>query len=293
MKSFKNKVAVITGAASGIGRGITERCVKEGMQVVLADIEEEALLKTEEELGNSGGTILAIRTDVSKLDDVQSLAQKTLDAFGAVHLLFNNAGVAVGRPIWESTLVDWQWILGVNLWGVIYGVQTFVPIMLEQNTDCHIVNTASIEGLWSRPRNGPYQVTKHAVVSLSEVLYHELILMEAKVRVSVLCPGAVNTRIVESWRNRPTELQNPPEEQPEITPEIAERMEMMRQVFKEGMPPKEVADRVFNAIREEQFYVLTHPDLKERVQKRMENIINGHNPVFEEPSFNPFGTADQ
>ncbi len=294
MNSFKNKVAVITGAASGIGSGIAEYCLSEGMRLVLADIEEEALLKFEEKLRASGGQTIAVTTDISKAGDVETLARKAIDAFGAVDLLFNNAGVGVGRFLWENTLADWQWVLGVNLWGVIYGIRTFVPIMLKQNTDCHIVNTASIEGLWSRPGNGPYQVTKHAVVALSEVLHHELLFLGSKIRVSVLCPGAVNTQILDSWRNRPQELSNPPEEQPEMTPEMAEQREIMREIFKSGMQPFEVARHVFKAIREEKFYIFTHPDLKEHVQRRMDNIMNERNPTptVEQPSAIPHDSAD-
>ena len=151
MKDFANKVAVITGAASGIGQAIAGRCVKEGMNVVVADIERTALMKAEEELKKTGANVLAVLTDVSKAKDVETLAEKTLDAFGAVHLLFNNAGVQVGasagKPLWENTMEDWHWVMGVNLWGVIYGTKVFIPIMQQQQTECHVVNTSSMAGL--------------------------------------------------------------------------------------------------------------------------------------------------
>ena len=203
MKELKGKVAVITGAASGIGRALADRCVQEGMKAVLADVEVDALAKAEAGLKASGATVLAVPTDVSQARSVAALAQKTLEAFGAVHLLCNNAGVGSEAAIWESTLEEWEWVMGVNLWGVIHGVRAFVPIMLAQDTECHIVNTASMAGLISGPGLGAYKVTKHAVVSLSETLHHELAERAAKVRVSVLCPGFVNTRIMESARNRP------------------------------------------------------------------------------------------
>ena len=279
MKEFKDKVAVITGAASGIGRGLAERCVAEGMKVALADVEKEELLKTEKELRAGGGDIIAVLTDVSKIDEVKHLAERTMDAFGAVHLLCNNAGVAAGGMIREHTLADWEWVIGVNLWGVVYGIHTFLPIMLAQDTECHVVNTASIEGLWSRIGAACYQVTKHGVVVLSEVLKLELAFMETKIGVSVLCPGAVNTRIIEAYRNRPVELQNPPKNMPEITPEMEKRIEFIKKAFENGMPPIEVADHVFKAIREDQFYILTHPELNDQIEKRMHNILNGGVPT--------------
>src|SRR5438552_10271105 len=201
MKEFKDKVAVITGAASGIGRALADRCVREGMKVVLADVEPEPLTNTEASLKAAGATVLAVRTDVSQASDVEALAQKTLDAFGAVHLLCNNAGVATGASIWESTIADWEWVVGVNLWSVIHGVRIFVPIMLAQDTECHIVNTASISGLVSLPRTSIYAVTKHGVVTLSEVLHRELAERGGKVKVSVLCPALVKTQIVDCARN--------------------------------------------------------------------------------------------
>src|SRR5947209_3090517 len=225
MQEFKDKVAVITGAASGIGRALTDRCVQEGMRVVLADVEVETLTKTEASMKASGATVLAVRTDVSQARDVEALAQKTLNTFGAVHLLCNNAGVASEAVVWESTIAEWEWVMGVNLWSVIHGVRVFVPIMLAQDTECHIVNTASMAGLISGPGLGAYKVTKHGVVALSETLYHELAERGAKVKVSVLCPGVVSTRIMEGGRNRPGHL---PAAGP-LPPAEAERWEVLRQ----------------------------------------------------------------
>ena len=278
MKDFKDKLAVITGAASGIGRGIAERCVQEGMKVVLADVEEPALAQTEQELRATGATVLAVRTDVSRAGDVEALAQKTLNAFGAVHLLFNNAGVGAGSTIWESSLADWQWVMEVNLWGVIHGLRVFVPIMLAQDTECHIVNTASIAGLLPNHPVAPYQVTKHAVVALSEHLYHSLAEKNAKVKASVLCPGWVNTRIMDSARNRPPELQNELMSE-SLNPEREAIIQEMRQATQAGMSPQQVADYVFKAIRAEQFYILTHPEFNSMVQKRMEDILQQRNPA--------------
>src|SRR5271165_1102239 len=174
MKEFAGKVAVITGAASGIGRAIAEWCVRAGMKVVLADIDDGPLNKTRAELEAMGGNVLCVRTDVSKRSDVESLARKAFDTFGSVHLLFNNAGVAAGGPPWEATWNDWEWVIGVNLWGVIHGVKVFTPLMMAQNTECHILNTSSSAGLTAGGISAPYSVTKHAVVALSESLYFAL-----------------------------------------------------------------------------------------------------------------------
>jgi NAD(P)-dependent dehydrogenase (short-subunit alcohol dehydrogenase family) len=277
MQELRGKVAVITGGASGIGRGFADRALEEGMKIVLADIEPGALDKAEKELQNAGAEVLAVRTDVSKADAVEDLAKRTLDKFGAVHLLFNNAGVASGGPIWQSTLKDWEWVLGVNLMGVVHGIRTFVPIMLQQNTEAHVVNTASMAGLLSTPGLGIYNVTKHGVVTLSETLALELAQAGAKIKVSVLCPGWINTRIHESSRNRPDELQN--DNVPEPTPEAAARWEQMRQVIAAGLPTEQVADWVFEAIRSEKFYILTHPAWKPLIQVRMENILNERDPA--------------
>ena len=279
MKEFKGKVAVITGAATGIGRAIAENSAREGMKVVLSDIEEEALTRTGEEMKAAGATVLAVVTNVSKASDVEVLAQKTLQTFGAVHLLCNNAGVEAGTSIWESTIADWKWVIDVNLWGVIHGVRTFVPIMLGQDIECHIVNTASIGGLTSGPNWGIYKTTKHAVVALSETLYCELVERNAIIKVSVLCPGFVNTQILDSERNRPPELKNDPAEG-KMRPKDEILDKKMRKIFRTAMPTDQIADCVFNAIREEKFYILTHPGSKEKIRSRMVNILQERNPSW-------------
>ena len=277
MKEFKGRVAVVTGAASGIGRALAERCASEGMRVVLADVDESALAEAEREFKETGADVIAVRTDVSRAVEVEALARRTLDAFGAAHLLFNNAGVGAGTTVWESTVADWEWVLGVNLWGVIHGVRTFVPVMLEQGDECHIVNTASMAGLVSGPALGVYKVAKHGVVSLSETLCCELALIKSNIGVSVLCPGGVNTRIMDSERTRPAELRNEPEGG-SAHPAVAQAEAMLHRMVAAGMPPSEVAAAVFDAVRDGRFYILTHDDWKTHVLKRMGDIVHGRNP---------------
>ena len=287
MKEFNGRVAVVTGAASGIGKGLAEHCAMEGMKVVLADVELDALATTEQELKATGAEVIAVPTDVSRLEDIQNLATRTIDTFGGVHLLFNNAGVGAGGKAWECTIRDWEWTLGVNLWGVIHAINTFVPIMLAQNNPCHIVNTASIEGLWTRPNHVPYQVSKHGVVCLSEVLYQDLKFEGADIGVSVLCPGAVDTNIIDSWRNRPEHLRNEMPVKPTQNPRAFDRVQALRDSFKRGLTRGQCAALVFEAIRTESLYVLTHPQLKVYVQDRMENILNDRNPDLDRVPMRP------
>jgi NAD(P)-dependent dehydrogenase (short-subunit alcohol dehydrogenase family) len=275
MREFKGKVAVITGAASGIGRGIAERCVREGMKVVLADIDEANLTKAEAELKTQGGTVLGVKTDVSKKSDVELLARQALDAFGQVHLLFNNAGVGAGGTPWEATWNDWEWVIAVTLWGVIHGVKVFTPLMLAQNTECHIVNTSSIAGLIVGGGSAPYAATKHAVVALSESLYLALEQRKALVKVSVLCPGLVRTNIADAERNRPVELRNEPVP---LTPEMQAGLAAFKAAIERSMPPLEVADVVFDAIQKEQFYILPHPEWREVIKLRTDKLLRMENP---------------
>ncbi|MCM3144730.1 SDR family NAD(P)-dependent oxidoreductase [Brevibacillus sp. MER 51] len=283
MNQFENKVAVITGAASGIGRALAMRCADEQMKVVLADVEVAALQRVEQELKTAGATVLAVVTDVSKETDIQTLAQKTLDSFGSVHLLFNNAGVGGGSTIWQSTLADWQWVMNVNLWGAIHATKIFVPTMLKQGTECHIVNTASLAGLDTGPGNRIYRVSKHALVCLSETLYHELKMIQSKIGVSVLCPGFVQTQICDAYRNRPAEYSKPGDIV-EPSPMTTAIDQFIRSGVEQGISPKEVADHTFLAIKSNRFYILPDPSYKETVRQRMEDILNQHNPTFVIPS---------
>jgi NAD(P)-dependent dehydrogenase (short-subunit alcohol dehydrogenase family) len=275
MKDFKDRVAVVAGGASGIGRAMADRFAGEGMKVVLADVEEKALRLAEAEMREKGVDVISVRTDVSNGEELEKLAQQTLDAFGAVHVVCNNAGVAGawGR-VWENTLDDWNWIMGVNLWGVIHGVRTFLPIMLEQGDEGHIVNTASLAGLM--PGRGIYGVTKQAVVALSESLYNDLKVAEAKIGVSVLCPGWVNTNIIDASRNRPVELSKTVE----ATDAQREAVDKaVRNFLKTGLEPAAVAEQVFEAVRDDRLYVITHPEMDFIVRERFDNILSRTNPT--------------
>lgn len=275
MKEFKSKVAVITGAASGIGRGIAERCIKEGMKVILADINEKDLGNAERELRALGGKAVGVPTNVAKRSDVEQLARKTIETFGEVHLLVNNAGVGAGTTPWEATWNDWEWTIGVNLWGVIHGVKIFTPLMLAQNTECHIVNTASTAGVVVGSGAAPYSVTKHAVVALSENLYLTMKHRKALINVSVLCPGFVKSNILNSGLNRPHEFQDEPVEP---SPEERAARGFMEAAINAGLSPSQVADQVFEAIRKERFYILTDHQWTEAIRMRVENLLRLENP---------------
>ncbi|MFT4520314.1 MAG: NAD(P)-dependent dehydrogenase (short-subunit alcohol dehydrogenase family) [Halioglobus sp.] len=276
MKEFEGKVAVVTGGASGIGFALAKQALARGIKVVVADIEQVALDMALQELGNSG-QVKGVVTDVSNAVSVAALAEQAVQAFGPVHLLFNNAGVGGGGPLWEQTEEDWDWVLGVNLRGVINGVRAFTPQMIAQE-EGHIVNTASIAGLVSAQGTSTYAVSKHAVVALSEVLYGDLNEAGANVGVSVLCPSYVNTKIYKFERNRPgRESVQMSEEQ------LAEQKvidEMVEDFFKTALSPDTVAEQVFDAVISDQFYILTHPEgSKPQVEARMRGILEGDKPA--------------
>ena len=275
MKEFTNKVAVITGAASGIGRAIANRCAREQMRLVLADIEDAPLAQAAEELVAAGAQVMAVQTDVSKVDSVQLLADVAFERFGAVHVLFNNAGVGTAGAVWENSLADWQWVLGVNLWGVIHGVNAFVPQMIEQKTECCVINTASIARPDHRPGNGRIQRNQAWSGRTEATLHYDLAEAGSLIKVSVLCPAWVKTRIMESARNRAGFTPKPNQAQ-----SLPRWVEQRRQAIEGGLSADYVADCVFDAIREERFYILTHPEAMPLVQARMaESILNGENPV--------------
>jgi NAD(P)-dependent dehydrogenase (short-subunit alcohol dehydrogenase family) len=271
MEELSGKVAVVTGAASGIGEALARRFAEEGMRVVLADVERDALARVARDLGQDA---LAVPTDVSRLADVEALARATVDKFGAVHVVCNNAGVAAAGPCWEVSDADWQWVLGVNLWGVIHGVRVFVPLMIRQGTEGHVVNTASMAGLISGPMNGVYSVTKYGVVALSEALHLDLALAGSRVKTSVLCPGWVNTRIADSDRNRPASAPLP-----SWQPNDPNMEQVIRQMLASGLAPDRVAGLVVDAIRAERLYVLTHPEWKGMIRQRMDDIMAERNPT--------------
>lgn len=282
MQEFKNKVAVVTGAASGIGKALVEKCLNEGMQVVLADVEEAVLANTVDEFQSRGhNNLLPVVTDVSKLSDIEALLDTTINTFGAVHLLFNNAGVTGAGSVLEASMNDWNWVMGVNLWSVIYGIRTFVPKMIEQDCACHVVNTASVFGLIPGVQAAGYGVTKHGVVVLTESLHTELLNKNAKVKVSVLCPGFIRTNLMDAERNRATELRNETEQEP--TAEEAEGREMFRQLLANGMEPAELAEITFQGIRDEKLYIQTHTDFNEMITARASHITQGTTPVGPAP----------
>jgi NAD(P)-dependent dehydrogenase (short-subunit alcohol dehydrogenase family) len=280
MKELRGKTAVVTGAASGIGRALAERFVAEGMQVVLADHDAPALERAAAELGQAG-KVIAVATDVSEGAQVDALAARAKQAFGAVHVVCNNAGVGgAGGPMWTLSEADWRWTLSVNLWGVIHGIRAFVPDMIASGGEAHVVNTASIAGLSSPTFMGPYVASKHAVVSISEVLARDLQAFGARVRVSVLCPGFVRTNIADTERHRPAHLKNPA---PPPGTEVARRSveQAIRKLVADGMPPSEVADHVLSAVREDRFYVLPHAFMKGLVKERLHDILDERYPTFD------------
>lgn len=277
MKDFQGKTAVITGAGSGFGREFARIGARLGMKLVLGDIQRDALDATVAEVQGQGAEVVGLVGDVSRAADVQALADAAMERFGAVHLVFNNAGVGgAGGLVWESTEKDWQWVLGVNLWGVIHGVRTFVPLMLKQDCECHVVNTASVAGLLSAQLMGVYNVSKHGVVTLSETLYHDLRVSNAKVGVSVLCPAFVPTGIHLSDRNRPADLA---EDAPPTPSQIAARKASEKAVTSGKVSAVQVAEMTFDAIRDNRFYILTHPRILQSVELRMQDVVAQRNPT--------------
>ena len=264
MQQLAGKVAVVTGAGSGIGRALAERFAKAGMKLAIVDIEQEPLDLAANELRDEGAEVFAARVDVGDAEQMDAFAEQVLDELGGVHVVCNNAGVGAGGPMWELEPKDWAFCFGPNLWGVIHGIRVFTKHLLAQN-EGHIVNTASMAGLVSVPGLGPYNATKHAVVTMSETLFGELEAEGSEVGVSVLCPGFVSTRIWDASRHMEEGDQPPPEDRAEL-----ERT--MKAFMEQQMPPSEVAELVHDAILSKRFYVFTHDRTPDEVDKRAEGM---------------------
>jgi NAD(P)-dependent dehydrogenase (short-subunit alcohol dehydrogenase family) len=276
MQEFRNKVAVITGGASGIGLALARRFADEGVKLVLGDIEQGPLDEAVKALEASGASATSLVIDVRKESDIEALRDHALNTFGKVHLVVNNAGVAPPPgAIWELSLADWQWLMDVNFYGVLHGCRVFAPLLLDQGEEAHIVNTASLAGWITNAYSAPYYASKFAVVALSEAMFYEMQLTGKPIGVSVLCPGFVQTRIHESYRVRPADVGPMQPLKGELQNSLAAAMGDM---VNQGMPAAEFADQVFAAIRDNQFYVLTHRDLDEMVRFRFENALARRNP---------------
>ncbi|HEX7841249.1 MAG TPA: SDR family oxidoreductase [Kofleriaceae bacterium] len=279
MKSFTGKTAVITGAASGFGLEVSRIAAAKGMAIVMADVQQDALDRAAAEITALGAQVLPYRLDVSNADAVETMGAATRARFGVPHFVFNNAGVGGGGLVWEVSLRDWEWVLGVNVMGVVHGVRVFTPMMLEaaradRGYEGHIVNTASMAGLLTPPNMGVYNVSKHAVVALSETLYHDLALVTDQVRASVLCPYFVPTGITRSERNRPDDLKDG---KPTRSQLVARAMSD-KAVSSGKVTAATVAQFVFDALAERRFYIYSHPHALGNVQTRMEDIVAGKNP---------------
>jgi len=280
VKEFSGKTAVVTGAASGIGRALCEKFAALGMNVVMADIESESLAAAERAVD---AETLAVETDVSDAGSVQRLADASSDRFGAVHVLCNNAGVFAGGSLWDTPLEDYEWLMRVNVWGVIHGIRSFVPRMIAHGEAAHVVNTSSMAGLTSLPYAGIYHMTKHAVMGLSECLYHELRLANTEVYASVLCPELISTQIHNAERNRPDDLKGGETAAGGLLPQ-----ELINKAISEGVesgiPPARIADRVVDAIRDERFYILAEDAWRDTCNLRLDDVREGRNPTFSPPA---------
>jgi NAD(P)-dependent dehydrogenase (short-subunit alcohol dehydrogenase family) len=282
MKELRGRVAVVTGAASGIGRALAERFGREGMQVVLADVDRAGLAESERAVRALGAKALSVPTDVTRADQVSALAERTLQVFGGVHVVCNNAGVFAAGPSWQAPLSDYEFVLGVNVWGVIHGVRSFVPILLERGEEGHVVNTASMAALTSMPLSAAYTMSKHAVLALSETHYPELRGRGAPLGVSALCPEAIATGIAHSERARPPHLRRKAGEAE--GPEFSLVEGAIREAIARGAAPERIAERVVRAIREDRFYVLPEDDpWLAACEARLEDIRLRRNPTLAVP----------
>ncbi|ACB85995.1 SDR family NAD(P)-dependent oxidoreductase [Natranaerobius thermophilus] len=278
MKEFKNKVAVITGAANGIGKELAYESARREMKVVLVDIDETNLKKVEQELSDMGTQVLSITADVTLYENVERVKDETLNKFGQVDLLFNNAGVVVSGPVWEMPTKEWDYITASNIHSVIYGMKAFIPVMMEQGTDCHIVNTASVAGLLSTPGMPAYHMSKFANVGLTEATNHQLRAMNSNIKMSVYCPGFIQTDLHNCDDRRPQRFAIDPDEPYYQSTSYMLGREKARYVIETGIPSDSVGLAVFTAIEEERFYILTHPQYNSVIGKRIKDMLEGIEP---------------
>ena len=277
MQELKGKVAVITGAAEGIGKAIAVAAAAEDMRLVLADISDTLLNNTVQELRQTGAEVIGVVTDVAKESDIQTLADQAYAQFGHVHLLVNNAGVAFAKSAWETTAKDWEWIMGINLYGITHALRIFIPRMLASDEVAHIVNTASVAGLIAAPALAAYNVSKFGVVALSERLHHDLSMRKSKIGVSVLCPSWVKTRIIDAERNRKTEDRIQADQLEKVSQKTGAAI---NKAVEAGISPQQVASDVITAVKANTFYILTHPETKAAVAIRSEDILQGRPPTL-------------
>ena len=278
ISDFKGKTAVITGAGSGFGLALSRIGASLGMQLVLIDVQQDALDAANAELQAAGAQTLAFRLDVSNAAQMEAMAYSVKSRWGAPHLVFNNAGVGSGGLIWENSTQDWDWVLGVNVMGAVHGVRLFTPMMLEAAAQDaawqgHIVNTASMAGLLNPPNMGVYNVSKHAVVALSETLYQDLRLVTGQIGASVLCPYFVDTGISQSFRNRPADMEGKPTRSQQV-----QHAMISKAVASSKVSAAEVAQLVFDAVANNQFYIYSHPKAIGAVQTRLEDVLQARNP---------------
>ncbi|MCB2293585.1 SDR family NAD(P)-dependent oxidoreductase [Clostridium algoriphilum] len=278
MKDFKDKVAVITGAANGIGFAVAQECARRGIKIVIADIDGPDLKRAERQLKEEGAEVLAVEMDVMKYEDMEMLAKEALEKFQHVDLLFNNAGVVVAGPAWLLSMNDWEWIMKANVWGVIHGQKVFIPIMLKQDTECHIVNTSSVAGLLSLNGMSAYHTSKFASVGLSESTYLDLQCETDKIKMSVFCPGFIQTDLDNCEKHRPKKYANDMS-QPYYQSDLYKKEEQQKhKVIKGGMPIDTIGLTIFEAIEEEKFYILTHSELNPLIGLRVKNVFEGGSP---------------
>ena len=273
MQNFKNKVAVVTGAASGLGTALAIKATGLGMKVVIADVDEQGLQSVAEAILASGAECLAVPTDVADGDAVKALADISFAHFNQVDVLFNNAGVLISGPVWEHSEEDWRWLLNINLMGAISGIRHFVPRMIAQQSEGHVVNTSSMAGLLASPLMAPYTVSKQAIVALTETLHYDLQIAESKISTSVLCPGPIATQIANSGKGRAVES--------DLNPANQQFKSFLKQGIDAGMSAEQAADIVFSAIAKQQFWIYTDAGFTDYYSRRAASVCDQTNPIYE------------